>query len=54
MICPYGDNCFTCPLPDCELPAHLTPKANELPTDREKFNITAWLDKELHGRKTGT
>lgn len=31
--CPYGDDCFTCPCPDCQIPQRIVTTVNRLPTD---------------------
>lgn len=33
MKCPYGDDCFTCPFPDCRVSERIVSKVNRLPMD---------------------
>lgn len=39
-VCPYSDNCFKCPAPDCMVTQGLVLGINKLPYDFEKTNVT--------------
>lgn len=39
MKCPYGDDCFTCPCPDCRIPQRIVTTVNRLPMDNYHVKI---------------